>query len=278
MGKRYKKSKEQIKQEIKKATQMLERGIENLLSSEKWKEYLKKQAKFPKYSFNNTIMILLQCPHATYVANYRQWQKLGRYVKKGETAIKIWQPRFLKQENDDGELESVFAGFRLTSVFDISQTDGKPIDTGMPVLGGETDLYEKLKSVCPLPVHEAGQDVCGTAHGFYDRKEHSITILNSLPSVDKFSVLVHELAHSILHKGEEGRELDREVKELEAESVSFIVCNYFGIDSSDTSFPYLAGWSKGDTKKLKQIGERIQKTSQQIIEMLSKTEDVEEVA
>jgi antirestriction protein ArdC len=267
------KTAEERKKEREEALQKIEKGLENLLSSQGWKRYLEMLQHFHRYSLSNVILILSQMPNATYVAGYRTWKKLNRYVKKGEKGIKILAPLKKKEtviNEETGEEEEVeeLKGFIMTTVFDVSQTEGEPLPIPqLPVLEGETELYELLiEAFSPhIPIREEGMEE--GKRGYYDRKAHCIAIQADLPTLEKATVLLHERAHSILHQSEDTVQWPREMKELEAESVAYVVAHMLGFDISAKSFVYLAGWSKGkdSVEKIKSLANRVKKAADQII-------------
>ena len=277
MGKKYKftpKTAEERKKERDEAFQKIEEGLENLLSSEGWKQYLKMLQHFHKYSLSNIMLILAQRPDATFVAGYRSWKKMNRYVKKGEKGIKILAPLIKKEtviNKETGEEKEIndLRGFFLTTVFDVSQTEGEPLPIPQfPVLQEETELYEFLiDAFAPHILIEEVEKIKDGVRGYYDRKAHRIAIYADLPTMEKASVLLHERAHSILHQSEEAAEWPSEIKELEAESVAYIVLRMLGFESGDRSFVYLAGWSRGkDTiEKIRTLANRVKAAADQII-------------
>jgi antirestriction protein ArdC len=272
--------------------EQLEKGVEGILSSEKRKEYLLFQSKFHTYSFGNTLSILMQMPNASHVAGFDTWKKqFNRHVKKGEKGIAILAPVIVKEEkeNAEGKIEkkSKLACFKVTYVYDISQTEGDPLPDFQFAkrLEGESDLYARVLSICPFPVQKL--EDCGGANGYYSLTDQSIAILSSLSKAHKGRCLVHEIAHGLLHDpktqneedGEETVRPDCAVRELEAESISFLVASHFGLDSSDYAFGYIAGWAGNRAiKEIKKSGARIQKTAEKIIESIESTfeEEVED--
>lgn len=276
-GKMSKKEAEEYKElqknKVKEITDKLEAGIKDLFSSGKYETWLKTMSKFHDYSLNNTILIAIQKPDATMVAGYKQWQKnFGRNVKQGEKAIKIlaWNPYKAKVETDKLDpftqepirdengnkvkeiTEVKRPSYKVVSVFDISQTDGKELPTlGVDELDGSVKdfdtFFEALKRTCPVPI--AFEQIKGGAKGYYHLKEKRIAILKGMSETQTLKTAIHEMAHQKLHSVETTKVLDLELtrgeKEVEAESVAYTVCQYFGIDTSDYSFGYVAGWSHG---------------------------------
>lgn len=274
-------------EKIKEAYQLIEEGIHKITSAEQFKEFLRFSAKFHQYSFQNQMLIWLQKPTATFVAGYQTWKKkFNRHVKKGEKGIKILAPiKFTKKKaNEDGEeVEKDILLFRVTTVFDISQTEGKPVPTiGQFVqsLTGETDLYDKMKAICPFPIREL--EDCHGADGYFHLKERYIAIHTPQSSKQKLLTLIHEMAHGMLH-GDPKEAPSKTVRELEAESTAFVVCHALGIDSSINSIGYLTAY--GQTKAIELINqskERINKTVKKILSDFEKAylsvtnEEVEE--
>ncbi len=264
------------------AFQQLEVGLAELLESGDWQRYLKIQSQFYNYSFNNVLLILSQFPGASRVAGYQRWQELGRQVKKGSKSIKILAPlkRKVEKENDNGELETktgIF-GFRTVNVFDISQTEGEDLpEIASPLTGDDQGLIDRLTAFShnnQVPVFFKG--LLGRANGCcrYDAisgQPIEIVVDPLLPKQHQAKTLSHEVAHSILHSRTQYNDhIPRSQAELEAESVAFIVLHHFGIDSSDYSFPYVAGWQQGEDalENLRQSGMLIQKAANQIIDWI----------
>lgn len=267
------------KERVKAITEQLEQGVRDVYTSGKWAEYLQTMSKFYNYSAGNCLLIMMQCPTATLVAGYRTWQKeFKRNVKKGEKAIRILAPITCKAKHteiDEGgnevEVEFKFLRFRDVPVFDISQTEGEPVDKLMVELTGDAgaDLIDKLVKVAPVPV--TFEDFDGRAYGYYSPSKNCIVVRNGIENRHKVKTLVHEIAHSILHCDDgEQEDADRRTKEVQAESVAYVVLNYLGIDTSEYSFGYVAGWSNGrDIKELQASIEVIRKTASDIIQKVA---------
>lgn len=269
------------------ALKTIERGILKFVNSDKWKEYLKTQAKFYNYSFNNVMLILSQMPEATKVAGFKTWNEIGRKVKKGSKSIKILAPYIKNKEmivknNETGEEEKqvkkVLIGFYVVNVFDISQTEGKPLPTVCEELKeGSKEAFlilDAMKKVITIPVKEGNT---GTAKGYYNPGKHEIVLSHKATNSQKAKTIVHEYIHSINEAKDSEIEHTRQEAELVAESVAFIVCNYFGFDTSEYSFAYLASWSRGgkDIEKIRELGERIQKQSTELIEKIQKVKNLQ---
>ena len=285
------------KQKVKEITDKLEAGLKELFESEKYKSYLSTMSKFHNYSFNNTLLIAMQKPEATLVAGYQAWQKnFERHVNKGEKAIRILAPApyKIKEERDKldpvtGEMmfdengmpqkekvEVTIPAFRAVSVFDVSQTDGKPIQEleaqePLSAVDGYEDFVQALINVTPVPI--GFEDIPGDSKGYFHTEEKRIAVQENMSESQTLKTMVHEVAHSLLHNKEINRNdlmekpvKYRNTKEVEAESVAYTVCQHFGIDTSDYSFGYIAGWSSGkDMKELKSSRNIIRKTASELI-------------
>jgi antirestriction protein ArdC len=263
---------------VKAELEMIEKGIEEILKSGKWAEYLKFQSAFHNYSFGNTMLIMVQCPTASRVAGYNTWKKLGRQVEKGQKAIKILAPMIFKGEKEvenksSGEKEkkeTSYMRFKGVSVFDVSQTDGKELPSLLEKLQGETEMYNKIMGIVPIPCEE--EEITDGSNGYYHLVDKRIAVKKDNSEMQKLKTVVHEWGHHILHNKEAKEKVTNDIMELEAESVAFVVCNRLGIDTSDYSFGYLLGWGNGEgaNAKIKMSGERIQKASTEIIQAIEK--------
>ena len=259
---------------MEELTQMLQTGLEEYATSEKYRDLLRVMSLFHNYSANNCLLIALQCPHASYVAGYTSWRNnFHRQVKKGEKAIRIISPIKYKKKNEEDEEEERI-GFKSASVFDISSTyqipDMEPVQIGVSDLQGHIENYKDFlhafQSVSPVPVDFRLFD--GDARGYYSDTEKIIVIQDGMTERQSVKTLIHEIAHAMLHTKEQLQECkkDRKQKELEAESVAYIVCEHYGFDSEDYSFPYIVGWvGTGFQDILKESMTVIQKTADQII-------------
>ena len=259
---------------MEELTQMLQTGLEEYATSEKYRDLLRVMSLFHNYSANNCLLIALQCPHASYVAGYTSWRNnFHRQVKKGEKAIRIISPVKYKKKNEEDEEEERI-GFKSASVFDISSTvqidSMEPVTIGVEDLQGHVENYkdflDAFQSVSPVPVDFRLFD--GDARGYYSDTEKIIVIQDGMTERQSVKTLVHEIAHAMLHTKETLQEhkKDRKQKELEAESVAYVVCEHFGFYSEDYSFPYIVGWGgTGFQDILKESMSTIQKTADQII-------------
>ena len=282
------------KQRVQELTDKLEQGLQDLFNSDSYRNYLSTMSKFHNYSFNNTLLIAMQKPDATLVAGYKAWQKnFERHVNKGEKAIRILAPApyKIKEERDkidlvtqellldkDGnpqkeEVEITIPAFRAVSVFDLSQTDGKPIPelTAKELLSdveGYQDMIRAVEAISPVPIEL--EEIAGDSKGYYDREAKRIAVQENMSESQTLKTMIHEVAHSKLHSKEveqdEQMKKDRNTKEVEAESIAYTVCQHFGVDTSDYSFGYIAGWSSGrDTKELRASMDTIRRTASELI-------------
>ena len=212
----------------------LQEGIEGLFEGDRYKEYLRFLSRFHNCSAGNCLLILLQCPTASLVASYTEWKRMGRQVNKGEKAIKILAPHTYKETDEKGE-EHVYTGFHVASVFDVSQThhpDGKALPDIVRVLDGSVvgyhNLLDVLIGIAPVPV--GFEDIEGGANGYYNIEESRIAIKSGLSEMHTIKTLLHETAHAMLHgKGCEEEKADRRTREVQAESVAYVVSSYLGI-------------------------------------------------
>lgn len=283
------------KQKLKEITDKLEQGIKELFDSDNFKTYLNTMAKFHNYSFNNTLLIALQKPDATLVAGYRAWEKnFSRHVLKGETGIKIIAPTPYKEKievnkldpetqlpvlDENGDIvtetkEYIKPCFRVVSVFDVSQTDGKELpEFVVKELEGSVENYtaffNALIQTSPVPI--TFENIEGGAKGYFSSSEKRIVINEGMSETQTLKTTIHEIAHAILHNYDSKNAVpfserkDRHTKEVEAESVAYTVCQHYGIDTSDYSFGYVAGWSSGkDMVELKSSLDTIHATASQI--------------
>lgn len=260
---------------VKELYGRLLRGVEEVFSSGRLEEFLRFQAQFHRYSFGNALLIYTQKPDATYVAGYKTWQKLGRYVKKGEHGIMIFAPcqrkETIKDEETGAETEIVrLVAFRPAYVFDVSQTEGKPLPEFAKRVESNTptgeELYAALLSVSPVPVKV--EDLLQGA-GCYNFATRSITIAHWVVGDDRAKVLLHEIAHALTEMAPPKDETDRIRSEVIAEGAAFIVATYFGINLGLYSFDYLASWA-GKPEEVLKWGNEMQRVACRLIEMVEK--------
>jgi len=264
------------KKSLENIMKQLEDGIKDVMTSDRFAEWLKFASSFHNYSFGNAMLIFLQNPKATMVKGFGEWKKDGRYVKKGEKAIKILAPIVKKKETNevkaDKSDEHEIVGFRYVNVFDVSQTKGKELPFVSPkLLEGGTEEQEQLltKWIKALNIPVIFKDT-GKANGYFHLKENYIAIHKDRSIMQQLKTLIHEYAHYLLHRkdGGEFKDVTTDIKEAQAESVAYVVMNHFNFDTSQYSFSYIAGWSQ-DINVMKKIGNDIIKCSHQIIEKLS---------
>ena len=279
---------------MKEITDRLETGIQELFESERYKAYLTTMSKFHSYSFNNTLLIAMQ--GGQLVAGYNKWRDdFHRNVKKGEKAIKILAPAPFKAKKEvqkldaqgrpvmgkDGkpvtEVQEIqVPAFKIVSVFDVSQTEGEPLPSiGVEELTGSVERYgeffKALEQTSPVPI--GFEDIPGGSHGYYHLTEKRIAIQEGMSELQTLKTAIHEIAHSKLHAIdpeapaiEQVDRPDSRTREVQAESVAYAVCQHYGLDTSDYSFGYVAGWSSGkDLKELKASLETIRATAHELI-------------
>lgn len=294
--------KQSNKERIKEITAGIEKGIKELFESDRYRNYLTTMSRFHKYSLNNVMLIHAQKPDATLVAGFNKWKRsFGRHVKKGEKGIQILAPTPYKIKvdrekldpdtklpmlDDEGkpiteEKEVTIPMFKVVSVFDVSQTDGKPLPQISFTLTGDVAQYEvfmeALRRTSQVPITikpmEPGMD------GYFHLTKQEIFLREGMSQVQTVCAAIHEMAHSRLHNYEKMTELaddgetilapeekDRNTEEVEAESISYAVCQYFGIETADNSFGYIATWSQGkELKELRASLETINKASSELI-------------
>ena len=304
-------------EKLKEITDRLEQGIAELFDSERYKEYLKVMSKFHNYSFRNTVLIAMQKPDASLVAGFSAWKNnFERNVMKGQKGIKIIAPSpyKIKQEmqkidphtqkpiiGKDGkpvteEKEVTIPAYKVVSVFDVSQTEGKELpDIAVDELTGDVDRYKgffaALEKTSPVPI--AFENIEGGSHGYYHLEDKRIAINEGMSELQTLKTAIHEIAHAKLHdidlnapKDEQQPHVDRRTREVEAESVAYTVCQHYGLDTSDYSFGYVAGWSSGrELSELKSSLETIRSAAAEIINSidenlaeLQKAQDKEQTA
>lgn len=292
------------KERLKEITDSIEQGIQDLFQSEGYAEYLRTMSRFHRYSLNNTMLIFMQKPDATLVAGFNKWRdQFGRSVMKSEKSIKIIAPtpfkKKIEQEKLDPdtslpmrdregkvmteEVEIKIPMYKVVSVFDVSQTDGKPLPQLAASLTGDVRQYEvfmeALRRSAPVPI--AFEKMAANTDGYFSESDQRIAIHEGMSEVQTVSAAIHEIAHSKLHNYEKERlatavsdetkeppkPKDRRTEEVEAESVSFAVCAYYGIPTGENSFGYIASWSKDkNLPELRASLETINKTASGLID------------
>ena len=304
-------------EKLKEITDRLEQGITELFESERYREYLRVMSKFHNYSFNNTLLIAMQKPDASLVAGFSAWEnKFGRNGMKGQKGIKIIAPSPYKVKQEmkkidphtqqpiigkDGkpvteEKEITIPAYKVVSVFDVSQTEGKELpDIAVDELTGDVeryrDFFAALEKTSPVPI--GFEQIPGSSHGYYHLEDKRIAIQEGMSELQTLKTAIHEIAHAKLHdidlnapENEQQPRVDRRTREVEAESVAYTVCQHYGLDTSDYSFGYVAGWSSGrELSELKSSLETIRSAAAEIINSidetlaeLSKAQDKEQTA
>ena len=287
-------------EKIKEITDRLEQGIAELFDSERYKDYLRVMSKFHNYSFRNTLLIAMQAPDASLVAGYNTWKNThGRHVKGGEKGIKIFAPSPYKVKREvekldpqtrkpiigkDGkpvteEQEITVPAYKVVSVFDVSQTEGRELpDIAVDELTGDVDRYNDffaaLEKTSPVPI--GFENIEGKSHGYYHLEEKRIAIQEGMSELQTLKTAIHEIAHAKLHdidlnapKEDLADRPDRRTREVQAESVAYTVCQHYGLDTSDYSFGYVAGWSSGrELAELKASLETIRTAAAEIIDSI----------
>ena len=304
-------------EKLKEITDRLEQGITELFDSERYREYLRVMSKFHNYSFNNTLLIAMQKPDASLVAGFSAWKNnFGRNVIKGQKGIKIIAPSPYKVKQEmkkidphtqqpiigkDGkpvteEKEITIPAYTVVSVFDVSQTEGRELpDIAVNELTGDVeryrDFFAALEKTSPVPI--GFEQIPGSSHGYYHLEDKRIAIDEGMSEIQTLKTAIHEIAHAKLHdidlnapENEQQPRIDRRTREVEAESVAYTVCQHYGLDTSDYSFGYVAGWSSGrELSELKSSLETIRSAAAEIINSidetlaeLSKAQDKEQTA
>ena len=281
------------KERLKEITDSIEQGIKDLFESEKYKQYLTTMSKFHTYSVNNTMLIHMQRPNASKVAGFNKWRdQFERHVKKGEKGIKIIAPTPFKKRIEEAKLdpdtkmplldkdgnaimeekEISIPMFKVVTVFDVAQTYGKPLPELASTLTGDVQNYdlfmEALRRSSPVPLEI--QSIDASMDGYFSYTQQAIAIQAGMSEIQTVCAAVHEIAHAMLHNyaqtDNEQTKKDRETEEVEAESIAYSVCQYYGIETKENSFGYLANWSSGkDVPELKASLETINKTASQLI-------------
>jgi hypothetical protein len=248
---------------LEEINKQLDQGIQEVMTSEPFLEWLQFLSSFHSYSFNNTILIYMQNPHATLAKGFREWKKYGRFVKKGAKAIKVAPLIKKKNENEEGQSdkdekkEKTLYGFRYVNVFDVASTDGKelPAPAVTPLEGEEEQEQEKAllqEWIQRIEIPVTFKDT-GEANGYYHLKENYIAIHEGRSAMQQLKTLIHEYSHYLLHaKRAEFEQEGSRIREAQAEAVAYVVMNHFGYDTGNYSFGYIAGWSQ-DIHIMKQI-------------------------
>lgn len=268
-----------VQEKVEELVSILEEGVLNFsYSPEEFKALLEMKAIMPNYSFRNIMVAKAQYPNASFIASFKRWNELGRKIRKGETSIRIFKPNFKKVEDENGEVDTKLVGFLTVPVFAYEQTEGEPlpIDKVVIKLEGESDeareiieFAEKIaaKDNCPVTYGDAKG-----ANGFYSPSEHLIVVSDTLSINHRCKTLVHELVHSKVHRYD--RTSSRTEKEVVAEGTAFVVCSFFGLDTSDYSFRYVKSWSKDEENSLLKYGSQICDIAGRIINEFQELMDI----
>ena len=280
------------KAEMEEITSKLEKGVKDIFDGANYQQYLNFCAKLPRYSVNNQILIMMQKPDATMCQSFTNWKEVNRHVRKGEKGIRILAPAPYKMQKEqekvdasgktildkDGEpvketVEVTINAFKPVSTFDVSQTEGEPIPSpGVDELTGSVEGYETLlaaiKEVVPVPI--SFEQIDSGAKGFYHLEENRIVVQEGMSEAQTVKTLLHEASHQTLHSKEvmdsAGEKKSKNQKETEAESVAYVVCQHYGIDTSDYSFPYVATWSADkEVPEIKESLDTIRRTASELI-------------
>lgn len=277
------------KEQIGELFRQIDEGVRRVFQSEQYKGYLRVMSQFTNYSFGNCMLIMMQMPYASLIAGYGKWKELGRQVNKGEKGIHIIAPMPYTEENENGE-EIKRIRFKAATVFDISQTSGEPLPDYIHDLEGDivpeqvAAVIEALRKVTGVPI--TFEDISGSAHGYYSQSEKRIVIRTDMSDAQTVKTAIHEAAHCLLHDKDselETAQSSRNSKEIQAESIAFIVASRLGLDTSAYSFPYIAGWSDGKpldalNRFLSEIQTAARKMSDAITVALHEIEQTEETA
>ena len=284
---------------LKEVMDKLEAGVTELFEGERFADYLRTMSKFHDYSFGNILLIAIQFPGASQVAGFQDWKKkFGRNVKKGEKGIRILAPCIFEAVEEREKLDPVThrpmvdssgtpmverrhveaKRFKVVTVFDVSQTEGKKLPEIITPLAGDVEQYERitgaLAKLSPVPIEF--EDFPGAAYGYFSHTEKRIAIRPGMSQAQTLKTMIHEVAHAKLHDEPDVLEpipmkdkKSRSNREVEAESVAYVVCQHFGIDTSDYSFGYVAGWSRGrELNELKASLDIIHTTAGEIIDAI----------
>ena len=291
----YKVTAEARKAEMTEITAKLEQGVKDIFNSDRYKDYLRFCSKLPKYSVNNQILIMLQKPEATMCQSFLSWKNMGRSIKKGEKGIRILAPSPFKVQQEQNKIDEygspildkdgnnikeivkiTINAFKPVSTFDISQTEGEPIpnievnELTSTIEGYET-LLNSISEIVSVPI--TFENISSGAKGYFSLADNRIVIQEGMSEAQTLKTLIHESAHSILHSktalDSSSEKKSKNQKETEAESVAYIVCQHYGIDTSEYSFQYLATWSKDkEVSELKSSLDIIRETASSLIDKI----------
>lgn len=279
---------EQRQSKMERVLQQLQDGVMAVYTSDKYIDYLRFMTKFHNYSVNNQILIYTHMPEATLVAGYHKWNDMGRHVKRGEKAVPIISPCVYKKEVDDTNADGSYKydsggnklkkevevqGYKACSVFDVSQTEGDPLPEYISDLKDPVADYfnylTAIESASPVPIR-FGDEMGEGVHGYYSPVKQEIVIRRGMSEMQTLKTACHEIAHARLNHGSKEDQTDKQTKEIQAESTAFVVCDALGLDTSDYSFSYIAGFSSGkDVKELKASLDVIRQESSKMIQEIT---------
>lgn len=291
----YKVTAEARKAEMTEITAKLEQGVKDIFNSDRYKDYLRFCAKLPKYSVNNQILIMLQKPEATMCQSFLSWKNMGRSIKKGEKGIRILAPSPFKVQQEQNKIDEygspildkdgnnikeivkvTINAFKPVSTFDISQTEGEPIpnievNELTSTIDGYETLLNSISEIVSVPI--TFENISSGAKGYFSLADNRIVIQEGMSEAQTLKTLIHESAHSILHSktalDSSSEKKSKNQKETEAESVAYIVCQHYGIDTSEYSFKYLASWSNNkEVSDLKSSLDIIRETASSLIDKI----------
>jgi hypothetical protein len=264
-------------------------GVQALTETDGWQRMLDTAARFPRYSARNVLLIMLQRPDATHVAGYRVWQSLGRNVKRGERSIGILAPCVYRPTSaapagpdeterpagkQDPAARRVLRGFRVASVFDITQTEGDPLpDLAPPLLDGDCPaaLWDGIAAHIAEARFTLTRDDCSPANGRTNYDTRTVAVRPDLSDAQATKTAIHELAHCLMHQPGSDRPARRDLIEVEAESVAYIVCHASGLHSETYSLPYVAGWASEDPAAIQATSERVITAAHTILDRFTAT-------
>jgi len=271
-SKRWSKGGPSVEERVKELVSVLDEGVRNFeYSPEEFKALLEMKALMPNYSFKNIMVAKTQFPNASYIASFKRWNELGRNIKLGSKAIRIFKPKFIKVKDEQGNEtgETQLGGFITVPVFALEQTEGDPLPIDKVIIKLEGDS-EAAREIIEYAEQIAEEDNCPItygdaqgANGYYSRANHEIVVSDTLSVNHRCKTLVHELVHSKVHRYDTTSSTSE--KEVVAEGTAFIVCSFFGLDTSDYSFRYVNSWSKNDPDALLNYGSMICNISGRII-------------
>jgi antirestriction protein ArdC len=282
---------EQKQAKLRAAHDMLEQGVESFRDSDQYRAYLEFNAQHARtFSFKNTLLIYSQMPTASLVMGFRQWKGVGRSVKKGERGLTILAPSTYKKTNGEAPTdgnedtpEEVGVRFITVSVFDVSQTEGEPVPEILRELKGTSEEIQELRSTLTRIFGDEGYEVeeqhlVGNHYGYINPASKKVVTREGVEDMQALKTLLHEKAHKLLHvDAADAKDIPRDQRELEAESVAFIAMRYYGFDTSEYSFAYVTSWTNADTKKIAASADRIHHAASSIIDAMEQARETRQL-